>query len=1207
MQKFSLAHAVPVHHALTGTALAVALAFAAVPSAPQAKIYLDVPGADGSVYAQLVIYEPGETLDDSSSAIRTFTADELAAVKKGFIYWSDVLGPSAATPSVTLAFLSGRNDNAAAGSSRTETEEGAMTQLEACLLGVASCKGNGEDGIIMINEPTTEESWSWLELNPLPSNGLHGDLVGTLVHELGHAYGIISMHTIDLEDEETFVLQENEYSIWTSHLRDIYGKTAVAGMTIEGLSADDAVDPSKNDATKFQYYTSDADSGIKFTGENVSDALRGNYEGAPESADNVVIWYSDTTFVDETGTLAEPSVLNSVTGGIPINGVETGTLDLSHLELQNSAMSHQYYRNWQIFMEVELALLQDLGYEFDRKRFFGTSVYETGNDSITITQAFGARENGEWLGGTASTQSWAVGVHVYGSLNTIAVAADQLADGAESFGIRVDGLGNSITVRDGVTISANGENGTGIGFTYGRGHSLTLEAGSAVSASGTNGKALSFDFGSNELGDHFDYRGSWIRSRRSDGAWVARDLPDALEGALMESVIIAGTVSAPEGAAVYISENALVSRINIASGAVIEGDIISNWNALSTEAEDGTLFAESPLYEGVYARAPAGTDLTTDIVFGDAADFAFSYSGDITGANGIRLTFSEGTTAYSGTATVLGVVLGPEATLKGAGAYRLTAAPDSETEARARVSADTGFRQGTFVNYGVLYSSGATGNVTIEGDYVQAADSTLVVGLRSTGTINPLKVTGDAMTSNDADTESEVLAAATSNLTLLFVPEESYFASGAVLTAADAGGLVVEDGDSGISTEVFTSQAFLEDPDLLDAISTTLDFAVADGGATLTASRAPNAYTKALAAGNPSASATERSAASILDAGAGDTTDSRAQALVAAIDFTPDSGTVAGMIGELTGDALLSSVRAQFALERLIDRSLARRPADAAVSGRHVWAQPFGGRLADNTAGAHSRTKAAGVAGGVTVTEPGQEIGWQVAAAYFSEKNNLHAKTRGQGLWLGASVANAFDAADTWWFDLSGRIGFTNVETERVQPLLGSSQEVKGTRWSASLSGKAGPRIELADVLFVRPSVGLTGTVLRTPSKTEGNVGGLAIDDAWYRSLRAQIGVAAGTAPIASAVTGFSWKWTANAGYERELLSDAGEFTAGIAGMAGTFSQRVGWNDRNRWLIGGGLELVNDKGFSAAVRLEGELTHGDGAAVTGGAELRWRF
>lgn len=79
---------------------------------------------------------------------------------------------------------------------------------------------------------------------------------------------------------------------------------------------------------------------------------------------------------------------------IPINGTEGEPLsiELSHIELQNSFLSHQKWRNYNNLMEAEMAIFQDLGYKIDRRQFYGYSEYGD-NKIYTNNNPFYARNS----------------------------------------------------------------------------------------------------------------------------------------------------------------------------------------------------------------------------------------------------------------------------------------------------------------------------------------------------------------------------------------------------------------------------------------------------------------------------------------------------------------------------------------------------------------------------------------------------------------------------------------------------------------------------------------------------------------------------------------------------------------------------------------------------------------------------------------------
>lgn len=246
----------------------------------------------------------------------------------------------------------------------------------------------------------------------------------------------------------------------------------------------------------------------------------------------------------------------------------------SHFGITGSQMSLLMFRNYQGFTEVELAALNDIGYQIDLRNFYGRSVYTDGN-TIDNTQGYFARNSGgtDYIVGEENLASYGMGLHVYGSNNKLTQKADLLAKGVGGGGIRVDGVENTIVIDDGVTVSANGKLGTGVLFAYGRDHVLVNKG--TITATGTDGDAVRFDLGTNHgAADFISYIPIGFFATPSE-EWKGHVA--ALNGAMVDAFDVTGTIEG-DRSAIYIGRGTHVKEINVMDGAEITGDIISDYD-----------------------------------------------------------------------------------------------------------------------------------------------------------------------------------------------------------------------------------------------------------------------------------------------------------------------------------------------------------------------------------------------------------------------------------------------------------------------------------------------------------------------------------------------------------------------------------------------------------------------------------------------------
>lgn len=474
-------------------------------------------------------------------------------------------------------------------------------------------------GLYVVNQSSSRGAAPYLY--PIPTLSSPVEIVSVTVHEMLHAMGIFcGAYVTQIGSSSATVW---DYSTFASHLYSY-----ATGENLSSLTG--------------SYRINEGTTGTRLAHGGTVTRASAAYPGSSD----FLVGYRSQSGVYFAGDNVD-EVLKGAMKGVPVNGYEGSgssiSFDLSHLELAHSMMSHQDWRNHTTLMEAEFAVLQDIGYDIDRRSLYGSSEYRS-YQHYTNTSPYFARNDTRdgYLDGVPNLAPLGVGFHVYGSQNKIVQAADLLADGEGGTGIRNDGSSNLITIARGTRVTANGSHGSGVFFSYGSNNRLLVDG--TVQAQGDGGRALNFDFGRNLVSESQESRGSYIHTGENGQnlplSGRSYGFPLDLDGALMRSVAISGSVSGSE-AAIYMADSALVRSIGILSGASLEGDIISLWDPDSPRVQRDQANGHS-LHTTLTFGAVLDDEYVPSETAGDPS-FLMHYTGRISGPRSILMKVAGGT------------------------------------------------------------------------------------------------------------------------------------------------------------------------------------------------------------------------------------------------------------------------------------------------------------------------------------------------------------------------------------------------------------------------------------------------------------------------------------------------------------------------------------------------------------------------------------
>ena len=1100
-------------------------------------------------------------------------------IKMGLSYWASLLESGLQNSKPKEIYLTNYHteDFQAEGVSNplpSDDPYASMTELAAFLQ--FGHEYDGENPDTMINLYGTSDVWSKSTVfSPLTQGGGKPELAAVLLHEFAHALGMAFPIEDEIDHTTEFFFMD-VLGPWESGLRDAQGEAPQAGMPVQLISSGDTPTEGIFDVVD-SYYAS----GVYFTGEHVQEVL-----------DGALISCYDLT--------GEPAP------GLPVNGYEyAGEYEgqnyyypeLSHIELQNSLLSHQNFRNWSTMMEAEIALFQDLGYKIDRKNWFGYSVYGSGpslqNPNVIVNSTpFYARnaEGTDWLEGVANANPWGIGLHIYGSFNDVTQAADILSVGSTAIGIRLEGYGNMLRIPESTLVRSDGDHGYGFAVTYGSGHTIIQEG--VVTAMGQNGVAALFSFGDNLIGNNIEIRGSYIYD--SFGESYDPSLL-GLADALVDRYDLSGTLVG-RSAAIFIDDNALVRNINVLKGAQIAGDIISLWD---------------PTAEPVQADQVELSELVTNLRFGLAADdrgaalaapdptFSLYYDGSISAGTDesgqllpatIALSIEGGTLIYDGSASVLSVTVQNGATLAGNGNYAV-----SDIECELEQCAEDRL-EGLFLNKGTISPGGnRLGSITINGAFEQSEDGALLLEFDSQSKT-------DSLVFISADSEIQIGGS------VEIAPTKDYYPGGTLSFSLKD---MIQS-----EKELSLDKALISFVDISERSPIFFATANVDGDLVkYTLERRPGAYT------NHAQSAQGAEVADVFDKHAGHISADMRE-LVAALDFSnPDGSVLPGAFEQLSPELYGRAGSAAISAQRIVSNALISSWLDLqgsngqfsnAKGNDRAFMIPLGGYSSQQRNGFRSRY--AGLIGGV-------EKGVDLDSGHLSVGVHAAALTR-KDKFIGAEVGQ--NESESLTLGLHGRYDFAdvqglytfgywqasvdNADLSRQVSFEGYFDNLKSdwTGWATSLGLGLGRTFELSDTVSFSPVWYFDYTLAYRPDVDEHSVHGAAlkVNDQTYDSLRSSLGV---KLEAALPFEGIESRVAASLWWNHEFFDDYGRTEAAFKACGDTkfgAVESVQARDTATAAISVKSRLGDDWVASIGAGADfGDGTHG----AWGNVRLDWRF